>query len=505
MKKNITTFAILVVVAMLVVVPLASAAVGVDSTELRNAVEADNILDHLEVLEVNGPRVSGTSGYDAAAAYVYSVLDTAGYDVAYQEFTYDLWEELDWPVLDAVSPDLPPYPPYHVAGFATMEYSGDGDMSALVQPTVDIIIPPARAADTSTSGCEAEDFASFTPGNIALIQRGFCTFLLKAKNAEAAGASGVIIFNEGQEGRTDAFLGTLGEPVSIPVVGANYYVGEELYTLSLAGDVTVHMLVNAVTYPDIPTHNVIAETPGGRDDRVVVVGAHLDTVAAGPGINDNGSGVAMILEIAKQMAALGIEPRNKVRFAFWSAEESGLLGAEYYVNQLTKRERKNIALNLNFDMVASPNFVRAVYDGDGSDTPQAGPNGSGNIEDIFLDYFADQGLPVEATAFDGRSDYGPFIDVGIPAGGLFAGGDDIKTEEQAVIYGGTAGVYLDPCYHTPCDDLSNVNEVVLEEMSDAAAHAVLTFAMTTSSVNGTGKASKVAVENLKYKGPKAQR
>jgi Zn-dependent M28 family amino/carboxypeptidase len=270
---------------------------------------------------------------------------------------------------------------------------------------------------------------------------------------------------------------------------------------------TVNLVVASVMNFDVPTSNVIAETQNGRDDRVVVVGAHLDSVAAGPGINDNGSGAAAILEIALQMAALDIEPRNKVRFAWWGAEESGLIGSQYYVDNLSKREIKNIALNLNFDMVASPNYVRFVYDGDGSDTPLAGPNGSKNIENVFLNYFTEQSLPVEATAFDGRSDYGPFIDAGIPAGGLFTGADEIKTDEQATIYGGTAGEDLDSCYHTPCDDLTNINDEVLEQMADAASHAIQTFAMTTSAVNGTDKGKGLGKwkDGMEYRGPRFQK
>jgi Zn-dependent M28 family amino/carboxypeptidase len=309
-----------------------------------------------------------------------------------------------------------------------MDYSGSGDVTAFAEG-VDLVLPPAAAANTSTSGCEPEDFAGFTPGNIAVVQRGSCDFLDKALNAQNAGAVGVIIFNEGQPGRTDAFLGTLQQPLfNIPVVAAAFDVGVEL----AAGGVTVRMFVNA-TSEFRSTSNVIAETPGGRDDRVVVVGAHLDSVSVGPGIQDNGSGSAAILEIARQMAELGIEPTNKVRFAWWGAEESGLLGSEYYVANLTKRDIKNIALNLNFDMIGSPNFVRFVYDGDGSDTSLAGPNGSATIEQVFLDYFAEQGLPVEPTEFSGRSDYGPFIAVGIPAGGLFTGAEGIKTDEQAAV------------------------------------------------------------------------
>jgi len=166
--------------------------------------------------------------------------------------------------------------------------------------------------------------------------------------------------------------------------------------------------------------------------------------------------------------------------------------------------------NLNFDMIASPNFVRFVYDGDGSDTPDAGPNGSSVIEDVFAKYFNNKGLAFEATAFDGRSDYGPFIAAGIPAGGLFTGAEELKTAEQAAIYGGTAGVQLDPCYHDTCDTYVNNNEQVFGEMGDAAADAVLQFAMTTSAVKGTSKANDAAVksvdsESLAYRGSHLQR
>jgi Zn-dependent M28 family amino/carboxypeptidase len=144
-------------------------------------------------------------------------------------------------------------------------------------------------------------------------------------------------------------------------------------------------------------------------------------------------------------------------------------------------------VNLNFDMVGSPNYVRFVYDGDASDTDSLGSSGSGAVEDVFLDYFSAVGLPAEPTAFDGRSDYDAFISVGIPAGGLFTGAEDIKTVEEAEIYGGTAGVAYDACYHQACDTIDNLSAEALDEMSDAAAHATLTFAMTTSAVQGTDK------------------
>ena len=164
-------------------------------------------------------------------------------------------------------------------------------------------------------------------------------------------------------------------------------------------------------------------------------------MTAGPGINDNGSGTSTILEIAEQLAALKYTNKlqRQVRFAFWGAEEPGLIGSEYYVDHLTEAQKAKIYANLNFDMLGSPNYVRFVYDGDGSDTPDAGPPGSDAIEDIFTNYFDSKKLASDPTAFDGRSDYGPFIAEGIPAGGLFSGAEGIKTAEEAATYGGTAG------------------------------------------------------------------
>jgi Zn-dependent M28 family amino/carboxypeptidase len=194
------------------------------------------------------------------------------------------------------------------------------------------------------------------------------------------------------------------------------------------------------------------------------------------------------------MAELGVEPRNAVRFAFWGAEESGLIGSQHYVDSLTRQQLNDIEVYLNFDMVGSPNFVRFVYDGDGSAFGIRGPSGSGHVEDTFVDFFASQNLESEPTAFDGRSDYDAFINAGIPAGGLFTGAEGIKTAAQVADYGGTAGVAYDPCYHLACDTFANVSLTGLDQMSDAIAHATLVYAMTTSDVNGTGKASSKAAE-----------
>ncbi|AOY86812.1 hypothetical protein BKP64_00700 [Marinobacter salinus] len=465
----------------------AHAATSVETYTLREAVTVEGVRSHQAAFQAaadanGGTREASSPGYQASVDYVVEQMTAAGYDVTIQDFDYPFFEENTAATLEQIAPTPTVYEYFGLTGFATMTYSGSGNVTAFAEG-VDLALPPGPDANTSTSGCEASDFIGFTPGNIAVVQRGSCSFAQKAQNAEGAGASGVIIFNEGQPGRTDNFLGTLGGPgLTVPAVGAAFDVGVEL----AAGGVQVNLIVDASSEIRT-TSNVIANSPAGRDDRVVVVGAHLDSVAEGPGIQDNGSGSAAILETAIQMAEQQITPRNQVRFAWWGAEEAGLLGAQYYVDQLTPRDIKDIALNLNFDMIGSPNFVRFVYDGDGSDTPLAGPNGSKTIESVFLEYFEEMSLPVEPTAFDGRSDYGPFIGVGIPAGGLFTGAEGIKTPDEASLYGGTAGDQYDPCYHLACDTFDNISLQALDEMSDAVAHSVLTFAMTTSAVNGTDK------------------
>ena len=503
MSRRRIVLALLALGALLAVVSSAMSAGGTDTRALRSAVTVSGVMTHERAFQQianrhDGTRVATSPGYDASVEYVAGKLKAAGYGVRVQPFEFPFFEETGTHEFERLTPSFRDY----VLGtdFDVMEYSGAGDVTGEIVPTNDVVIPPGATASTSNSGCEAADFPAETAGRVALIQRGTCDFVVKARNAQAAGASAAIIFNEGQPGRTDLISGTLGSPdVRIPVLDATFAVGQELYTLDRQSSASVHILTQTISETRSTT-NVIADTKTGRTDRVVVVGAHLDSVAEGPGINDNGSGTAANLEIALQMAKLGIKPVNQVRFAFWGAEESGLWGSLRYVQRLTAAERRGIALNLNFDMVGSPNFVRFVYDGDGSAFGTDGPSGSGTIEDVFNDYFASQGLATDPTEFDGRSDYDAFIDAGIPAGGLFTGAEDIKTAAQAAVYGGTAGAPYDPCYHAECDTLKNLSSTALDQMSDAVAHATLTFAMTGSAVSGTDQANNDAKVKSEYHG-----
>ena len=281
------------------------------------------------------------------------------------------------------------------------------------------------------------------------------------------------------------------------VAGAADDVGLEL----AAGGVVARMYVNAISeFRD--SSNVLAETRDGASDNVIMVGAHLDSVNAGPGIQDNGSGSAAVLEVALQIAK--VKPRNKVRFAWWGAEESGLLGSRYYVNSLTVEEVGDIALYLDFHMLASPNFVYFILDGDDSDAVGggAGPDGSAEIEAFFERYYDGLGLPHKGIDLSGTSDYGPFLLAEVPVGGLFTGAVGIKTPEESAFWGGTAGEQYDPCYHLACDTFDNVSLEALDVNADAVAAATLQFAMSTEEVNGDkGKGNFKAPKDAGTLGP----
>lgn len=437
---------------------------------LRSAVTAEAILRHARSFEAaaeanGGNRAAGTPGYEASAGYVAEELRTAGYTVDVQPFEVPYYEELLPAKLEVVAPDERPY--QEGEDFSTLQFSGSGAVVAPVRP-VDLGEP-----GDSSSGCERSDFERLVRGEVALLRRGSCPFEEKALKAEEAGASAVVIFNDGGEGQTGILKGgTLGGPgIGIPVLGASLAVGEDLASLTEDGRRAAVRVAASTVSGNRRTTNVIAETKSGDEDGTVVVGAHLDSVSEGPGINDNGSGSATILEIARQMSELGIEPRKKVRFAFWGAEELGMLGSKHYVEDLSEGEVDEIGAYLNFDMLGSPNYVRFVYDG------SSGPFGSGNIEEVFTDYFASQNLEARTdSTLEDRSDHAPFAEEGVPVGGLFTGAEGIKTEEEAALFGGEAGEPHDPCYHEACDTVENLDPRALDEMSDAAAHATLVLA-----------------------------
>ncbi|MEU5876409.1 M28 family metallopeptidase [Spirillospora sp. NPDC047279] len=233
--------------------------------------------------------------------------------------------------------------------------------------------------------------------------------------------------------------------------------------------------IQSFTYNGATGYNLLADWPGGDPNQVLMAGSHLDSVTAGPGINDNGTGSAAVLEVALAVARDNFQPTKHLRFGWWGAEELGLIGSNYYTNNLGATERAKIKGYVNYDMVGSPNPGYFAYDGDGS-AGSGGPAGSAEIENTLRAYFTSINVPVRDTAFDGRSDYGGFIRYNIPAGGMFTGAEGIKSSAQAQLWGGTAGVAFDQCYHRSCDTTSNVNDTALDRNSDALAYTMWTLA-----------------------------
>lgn len=411
-----------------------------------------------------GNRASGTPGYDASVDYVAGLLRSSGYIVTTPEFSYD---EL-------------------VSANGTLVVSGQTFALGLLQesdpaPVGGVTAPMVVLPEDATTGCEASDFAGTdVTGKIVVIRRGSCTFLVKAQNAAAAGAVHVIISNS--ETGADLLNATLGEPAPVPVGFTDFETGNALVALS--GQTAVANPSNEIR--TTTSRNIVAQTRKGRADNVVMAGSHLDSVDVGPGINDNGTGSAGLLEVALELGG-NANVKNAVRFAWWGSEELGLLGSQAYVDSLSFEQQLDVALYLNFDMIGSPNAAYFVYDGDDSDAVGAGPGpyGSAQIEQTFSSFFDNElGVPSRGTDFSGRSDYGGFIAVGIPSGGLFTGAEGIKTTEEAALWGGTAGVAYDPCYHSACDNLGNVDRVAFDRNIDAVAWSVGTYATTTEAVNG---------------------
>jgi Zn-dependent M28 family amino/carboxypeptidase len=441
----------------------------VNSSKLERAVTVEGIHEHQKALQNiadlnGGTRYTRTPGFTASAAYVKATLEKAGYNARYEMFNMPEWHETAAPVLQQVSPNSKTYRPGTAADdgstavdFITFEHSPTKSLSSLEVIAVGHTDVPSDGG--STSGCVAADYPAAVQGAIALIQRGTCAFTEKLDLAAQAGAAGVILFNEGDTPDRSAALFRSASPgYTIPAVLSSYAVGEELYTLATSGQ---HPKVNLATsgveqdklYP-----NVVAETKRGDAKHMVLAGAHLDSVPAGPGINDDGSGTAFQLELAEQLAKAGTPPKNKIRFLWFGGEEDGLVGSRYYAAHMSDQDVANSDVMIDTDMIASPNFARLVYDGDGSTfgSDVSGPAGSGAIEEQFVKYWAKHGMNSEPIPFDGRSDYVGFVDRGIPAGGVFAGAEAPKTAQQVQWYGGVQGEQLDPCYHEACDNYGTV-------------------------------------------------
>ncbi|WP_265521608.1 M20/M25/M40 family metallo-hydrolase [Oerskovia flava] len=449
-----------------------------DPVPIEDLVTGAAVMEHLEAFQDiadahGGNRALETPGYEAAAVYVEQVLTAAGYTPERQYFTFEeeVVDEYELTV-PGVEIDLIGYP----AAFAPDTPAG-GVTGPLVEP-----------ADELRHGCDATAWDGVdADAAVALVSRGTCPFADKVAAAAGAGASAVVLYNNAA-GVLNPTLGAEND-AWVPTVGLTQEQGQAILAVLAEGPVDATYVLQT-SLQTFETFNVLAETPTGRADNVVMVGAHLDSVEDGPGINDNGSGSAAILETAVRLAETG-DLENQVRFAWWGAEEVGLIGSWHYVEDLVENDPAaldDIATYLNFDMVGSPNYVIGVYDADESTypAPVPVPDGSVETESVFTDYFDSIDQPWVDTEFSGRSDYQAFITNGIPASGLFTGADGSKTAEEVALFGGTEGVFYDPNYHSPADTIENVDPTALDIMSKAIAYATASLAEDTFAVNGVG-------------------
>lgn len=405
-----------------------------------------------------GNRVFGGSAHMDTVNYIYEELKETGYYDVYKQPQVHLWTKSEQSL--AVNGSK--------VQAQAMTYSPS------VETTADLVL-------VDNVGCTAEDYPADVKGSIALIKRGQCSFAKKSVLAEAAGAKAAIVYNNA-EGMLSGTLGSAQSDLGpyAPIAGISQDSGQKLAKqLQNSAALSAHLMINQ-QMENRTTYNVIAQTKGGNPNNVITLGGHSDSVNAGPGINDDGSGIIGNFIVAKELTHFSL--KNAVRFMFWTAEEYGLLGSKFYVNSLDAVELSKIRLYLNFDMIASPNYALKIYDGDGSAFNQTGPVGSAEIEHMFQEYYTSRNLPYRPTPFNGRSDYLAFIQNGIPAGGLFTGAEDIKTVEEAELFGGKPGVSYDPNYHGDGDDMSNISHEAFLINAKGIAYAVAKYAVSTDSL-----------------------
>lgn len=440
------------------------------ASALKGKVTTDAMMAHLSKLQDiananNGTRAVGTPGYKASVDYVVNTLRDSGFDVQTPEFSAR--------VFHAEKPEL-------TVGGRPVEARAL-DFSLGTPPGG--VSGPLVAAPANSLGCAAADYGDLpVRGAVVLVDRGTCPFAQKEDAAAQRGAVAMIIADNVDEEQMGGTLGPTTE-VKIPVLSVTKSTGVQLR--GQPGPTTIKLDASAQSFK---ARNVIAQTKTGSDANVVMAGAHLDSVPEGPGINDNGSGVAAVLETAVR---LGSSPpvHNKLRFGFWGAEELGLIGSRNYVESLDLAALKNIALYLNFDMLASPNPGYFTYDGDQSLPMDARgkpvvPEGSAGIERTLVAYLKSAGKTAQDTSFDGRSDYDGFTLAGIPAGGLFSGAEGKMSADQAKLWGGTADQPFDPNYHQKGDTLDHIDRTALGINGGGVAYALGFYAQDLSGHNG---------------------
>ncbi|MCU0483439.1 MAG: M20/M25/M40 family metallo-hydrolase [Chloroflexi bacterium] len=444
---------------------------SMEADRIAARITIEGMRPHLVALdriarENGGTRATGSTGDRATAAYVASILEDAGLAVTEQRFDVPIY-------LDPGGNELV------VRGPGGRVFEDGRDFRALIYSAAGTVEAPVAAvgwdpAATAPGGpsCTAADFAGIPSGAIVLVGPGDCWRRDTVLAAQAAGAAALVVASP-WSGPGEVRRVTLLQPedIRIPAVAASREVGEVLAAAAADGRTVRLVITGQVETREVRT--VLAEVSGSDPDRVVMVGAHLDSSMEGPGMVDDGTGVAALLELAR--ASAGERPVATIRFAFWAAEEIGLRGSIHYVQGLSDADRQRILAYLNADMLGSPNGIRGVYDEE-----DAAP-WSDEITAAFVADLDAHGLAWEPVDLGGGADHGPFARVGVATGGLFSGATGVLTPAQVERYGGQAGRPLDPCYHLACDDLANVDETRLEELAGSFARVAVGLAFDAGS------------------------
>ena len=405
-----------------------------------------------------GIRSAGTPGDRASVRYIADRLTRAGYRVRRQTVPIQRFH-VDAEVARSERGafrviDLDPGPDTPVGGF-----------------TAPMVAPPVEADDTT--GCTAADYAGLpVRGAIVVIARGSCGYTVQQQVIAALGGKAMLVYLRSPSPADiwPLHVFTPGD-FTIPAASISQEQAEDL----AAVPVPLHLELRGHEENET-TVNLIAETRGGDPGKVVMAGAHLDSVPQGPGIDDNATSAAALLETAVRLAPYQNRVHDKVRFAWWGAEEMIDIGSDYYMDHLPAADRTRIAVYLNYELIGSPNFVRFVFDGS-----SPAPAGSAAASKIFEDHLTDEGLPYEPVpAASIGSDHEPFMAAGIPVTGMDGGTTGVKTPAEAALFGGQAGQLYDHCYHQTCDTTANVNRRAFGENVPAIGWLIGRFATDVS-------------------------
>jgi hypothetical protein len=469
--RTIATVMAIAVTALAACSSTESTPTPVQPRDIAGKVTADAMYTHLrklqDIADANGGnRAEGTPGYDASLDYVVKVLKDKGFDVQTPEF--DRLERTE-------------------GGNPTLTVSGRGyrvDQASLLVTTPENGLNSITLRPQKAPGCTAADYGTVSAkGAIAVVDDTGCSVVAKQNTAIAKGAVGLLVVSAPGPSGSPAGLFTSGyyQQLTVPVGVIDRNADAALRRTNAP----VRLVLDSKPVT-VKRRNVVAQTKTGDSKNVVLAGTHLDSAPRSPGINDNGSAVATLLETA---SALGAQPQitNAVRFVFWGSEAEG---ATKYVGGLARDQLNDIALFLGCDALASPNAGYFTYDGDqsGQLNPEipltAVPAGSAGVERTLAGFLNLGGVRPADMPLSRTADYSPFLAAGVPIGGLTTGRSQRKTEVQARLWGGQAGVAFDPNYNTARDNIDSLDRKALSVMAQALASAVGTYAQSVDGVNG---------------------